>query len=623
MKKKIILMALVGFFVVPVCVFGLSIKSVDFMNVDNKSRLQIGIDGKASFDVNRDGDNLILRIDDTRIPGQFARPYITEEFETAIKQILPRQYGDDVVFNISMKQIVPYFVSQDNSVIIMDFDIPEWARKESQVAQAPKVQQKTTVVQPAVTPAVKPAEEPAGKAIQLPTTYAAPVGEPGEDDIIEESLTEPKYTGEHITLDFQNADIHNILRIIADVSGLNIVTSDEVKGNITIRLKDVPWDQALDVVLESKDLGKMAMGNVVRIAPADKIKKSQERKLESKKTQEQLEPLVTSVIPVNFAKASDIASTIKGKEVGIVSDRGSITAEDRTNVLIVKDIMKSVDEVNAMVKRLDKPTPQVLISARIVQADNDFTKGLGVQWGGSYVSQSDRNHFGLSGINTGAARNVFSTTTTAGNVPTWSTSAVPTPSLAVNMPTNQAAGFGITIGRLGGTALDLDLRLDIGETIGSANVIARPKIVTMDNKKATIRQGEKYPYVVRDDDGQLSTELKDIELVLEVTPRIAFDGSVNMEISVKRNAIGSIVNSLGDPSIASREAETEVLVKNGETSVIGGIIEEETRENINRVPFLGKLPIIGLLFKGETKDTSKKELLIFITPQVLEPLAMK
>ncbi len=407
------------------------------------------------------------------------------------------------------------------------------------------------------------------------------------------------------------------------MSGLNIVTSDEVKGNITIRLKDVPWDQALDVVLESKDLGKMAMGNVVRIAPADKIKKSQERKLESKKTQEQLEPLVTSVIPVNFAKASDIASTIKGKEVGLVSDRGSITAEDRTNVLIVKDIMKSVDEINAMVKRLDKPTPQVLISARIVQADNDFTKGLGVQWGGSFVSQSDRNHFGLSGINTGAARNVFSTTTTAGNVPNWSTTAVPTPSLAVNMPTNQAAGFGITIGRLGGTALDLDLRLDIGETIGSANVIARPKIVTMDNKKATIRQGEKYPYVVRDDDGQLSTELKDIELVLEVTPRIAFDGSVNMEISVKRNAIGSIVNSLGDPSIASREAETEVLVKNGETSVIGGIIEEETRENINRVPFLGKLPIIGLLFKGETKDTSKKELLIFITPQVLEPLAMK
>ena len=609
-------MVLVGFLTVPVCVFGLSIKSVDFMNVDNKSRLQIVLDGRASFDVNREGDILALRIDDATIPKNLARPFITEDFETAIKQILPRQYGDDVVFDISMKQVVPYFVSQDNDELIMDFDIPEWAKKQAEQSVTPNVSQTIDRSIP------KSNETAPVREVKSPGSGGKSVPSPFENEIIEESLSVPQYTGEHITLDFQNADIHNIIRIIADVSGLNIITSDEVKGNITIRLKDVPWDQALDVVLESKDLGKLTMGNVVRIAPADKIKKAQERKLETKKTEEQLEPLLTSVLPVNFAKASSIANTIKGREVGLVSDRGSITAEDRTNVLIIKDIRKSVDEIAAMVKKLDKPTPQVLISARIVQADNDFTKGLGVQWGGSYRNQSDKTHFGLSGVNTGAARNLFDATTTAGDAPPWSTSVVPSPSLAVNMPTNQAAGFGITLGRLGGTALDLDLRLDIGETVGSAEVIARPKIVTLDNKKATIRQGEKYPYVVRDDEGQLSTELKDIELVLEVTPRIAFDGSVNMEISVKRNAIGSIVNSLGDPSIASREAVTEVLVKNGETSVIGGIIEEETRNNINRVPFLGELPIIGLLFKGETKDTSKKELLIFITPQVLEPISL-
>jgi len=616
MKKIIILMALVGFLAAPVCALGLSIKSVDFMNVDNKSRLQIGLDGKASFDVNREDDSLVLRIDNAKIPGSLARPFITDQFETAVRQILPRQYGDDVVFDISMKQIVPYFVSQDNSELIMDFDIPEWARKQEKPSGVPIVAQ--TASQPA------PPSENAAPVIEFraPSAGGKSLPSPFENELLEKSLEAPKYTGEHITLDFQNADIHNILRIIADVSGLNIVTSDEVKGNVTIRLRDVPWDQALDVVLESKDLGKLAMGNVVRIAPADKIKKAQERKLETKKTEEQLEPLVTSVLPVNFAKASSIATTIKGKEVGLVTDRGSITAEDRTNVLIVKDIRKAVDEIAAMVKRLDKATPQVLISARIVQADSDFTKGLGVQWGGSYRNQSDKTHFGLSGVNTGTARNLFDTTTIAGDAPNWSTTVVPSPSLAVNMPTNQAAGIGLTLGRLGGTALDLDLRLDIGETVGSAEVIARPKIVTMDNKKATIRQGEKYPYVVRDDEGQLSTELKDIELVLEVTPRIAFDGSVNMEISVKRNAIGSIVNSLGDPSIASREAVTEVLVKNGETSVIGGIIEEETRNNINRVPFLGELPIINIFFKGETRDTSKKELLIFITPQVLEPLSL-
>ncbi len=188
------------------------------------------------------------------------------------------------------------------------------------------------------------------------------------------------------------------------MSGLNIVTSDEVKGTVTIRLKDVPWDQALDVVLESKDLDKMAMGNVVRIAPADKIKQAQDRQLASKKTKEQLEPLITSVIPVNFAKASEITGVIKGKEVGLMSERGNITAENRTNVLIVKDIQRSVDEISAMVKRLDKPTPQVLISARIVQADDNFSRGLGVQWGGSTRNQSGKYLFGLSGVNTGRNR---------------------------------------------------------------------------------------------------------------------------------------------------------------------------------------------------------------------------
>lgn len=611
MNRKNILALTIGLLLIPVYGFGLTIQGVDFTTVESKSRLQIDLDGKAKFDVARKGDNLVLRISNARISKHLARPFITSEFETAINQILPKQKGEDVVFDITMKKIVPYFVSQDKTILIMDFDIPEWARKDGAVSQVPVIKSSAVTVQN-----ILPAPQ------EKKTAYL-PKGNLISDDIVGDSLKEPRYVGERITLDFQNADIHNVIRIIADVSGLNIVTSDEVKGNITIRLKDIPWDQALDVVLESRDLAKMSVGNVVRIDGADKIKKAQERKLESQKTEQQLEALITSVIPVNFAKASDVAKTIKGKEVGLISDRGSITAEDRTNVLIVKDIKKNVDDITTMIKRLDKATPQVLISARIVQADDDFTRGLGVQWGGSWRNQSGRNHFGLTGVNTGPARNLFDTTTAAGGKPTWTTTVVPSPSLAVNFPTNQAAGFGISIGRLAGSALDLDLRLDIGETIGSAEVIARPKIVTMDNKKAVIRQGEKYPYIVRDNEGQLSTELKDIELVLEVTPRIAFDGSVNMEILVKRNAIGAFENSLGDPSITSREAQTEVLVKNGETSVIGGIIEEEVRQSINQVPVLGRLPVIGMLFRGKTIDKAKKELLIFITPQVLEPVAMK
>ncbi len=533
MKRDTILLTIlaIGLLVLPGAAHGLSIKSVDFLNLDKTSRLQIGIDGKASYDVNRSGNNVILRINKATIPAHLARPYITREFPSAVDQIIPRQDKADVVFEITLKQVTPYFVSQDGKLLIMDFDTPADMQARA-AAPAPKAAPVLSGQQ---------AARKTESYVKGLTTNEAP------QSTIIDTDTGPKYKGERITLDFQNADIHNILRIIADVSGMNIVTSDEVKGTVTIRLKDVPWDQALDVVLESKDLDKMTMGNVIRIAPADKIKQAQERQLSSKKTQEQLEPLVTSVIPVNFAKASEIASTIKGKEVGLLSERGNITAENRTNVLIVKDIRKSVDEVTAMVKKLDKPTPQVLISARIVQADTSFTKGLGVQWGGSTRNQSGKYLFGLSGVNTGATVNPFDASVTSGGRPMWSTDLVPTPSMAVNFPTNQAAGFGITVGRLGSTAATLDLRLDIGETLGSVNVLSRPKIVTMDNKKATIRQGEKYPYIVRDENGQLSTELKDIDLVLEVTPRIAFDGSVNMEVSVKRNSLGSITNQLGDP----------------------------------------------------------------------------
>ncbi|HQI79938.1 MAG TPA: type IV pilus secretin PilQ [Deltaproteobacteria bacterium] len=612
MKKNTILAFIIGLLVLPLSAYGLSIKTVDFMNVENKSRLQIGLDGQASYDVNRVGNSVVLKINKARIPSHLARPFITSEFITAVEQILPRQDREDVVFAVAMKEMTPYFVSQDNNLLIMDFDIPAGLKDAMQQA-APVTLAKTAFT-------AGPAETQAALA---PSYVKGLSPAPSTQSTIIDTDRSPKYKGERITLDFQNADIHNILRIIADVSGLNIVTSDEVKGTVTIRLKDVPWDQALDVVLESKDLDKMAIGNVVRIAPADKIKQAQERQLSSKKTQEQLEPLVTSVIPVNFAKASEISGTIKGKEVGLLSERGNITAENRTNVLIVKDIRKSVDEINAMVRRLDQPTPQVLISARIVQADSTFTRGLGVMWGGSYRSQSGSHQFGLTGVNTGPAWNLFDTSTTAGRNASWSSTVVPTPSMAVNFPQNQAAGFGITVGRLGSTAAQLDLRLDIGESTGSINVLSRPKVVTMDNKKATIRQGEKYPYIVRDDEGQLSTELKDIDLVLEVTPRIAFDGSVNMEVSVARNSLGSIRNQLGDPSIANREAVTEVLVKNGETSVIGGIIEEEDRDNLSKVPFLGDLPVIGYLFKGTTTEKTKKELLIFITPQIIEPVALK
>lgn len=613
MKRRILLTLLVCSIALPS--YGARIKSVNFINLDSKSRIQIGVTGKVTYDVELKGNNVLLRLMNTHIARNLARPYITKDFITPIDHFIPLQVGNDVLFKIYMKEMSPYLVSQDKDIVFMDFDIPKDIRKAKPEAKTP----------------LKSLQKKPMKKIERPGKNLANTSKARNSLVMAKASTlsssvvatekKAKYTGKKISLDLQNADIHNVLRIIADVSGLNIVTSDDVKGRITLRLKNVPWDQVLDVVLASKDLGKMQIGNVVRIAPADKIKAAEQRELESIKTKEKLEPLVTSIIPVNFAKASDIAKTVKGKNLSMISKRGSITAEDRTNVLIVKDIKKNVDAVYAMVKRLDKPTPQVLIEARIVQADNDWVRGLGVQWGGAFRNQSSKYSFGLSGVTTGDARNLFNTTSsTYSSEPLFSTTVVPSPSFAVNFPMNQAAGFGITFGRLGNSILDLDLRLDIGETTGRTRVIARPRVVTLDNKKAIIKQGEKYPYIVRNQEGELSTELKDMELVLEVTPRVAFDKSVDMEISVRRNAIGAYTNSLGDPSIASREAQTEVLVKNGETSVIGGIIENVVQKNENRVPGLWRLPIIGYLFKGKKDEIQKKELLIFITPHVIEPI---
>ena len=611
MKNKIIQLLVIGIIALPAYSYALTVKSVDFMNVKNKSRIQIGLDGKASYDVSKKGDVVVLKIDGAKIPDDLTRPFLTFDFVTPVDKFLPKQEGKNVIFEITMKRMSPYFITQDKNQILMDFDVPA-DMKETQRANLKEV--------PKGTPAPSKKKASSAKAMAISKADVDDFSPSPKQATVLDTF-KPKYKGQPITLDFQNADIQNVLRIIADVSGLNIVTSDEVKGQITIRLKDIPWDQALDVILESKDLSKMQLGNVVRIAPADKIKAAQDRIIASQKTEEQLEPLFTTVIPVNFSKATEMINLLKGKEIGILTDRGSIVADARTNVLIVKDIQKSVDAISAMIKRLDKPTPQVLIASRIVQADDDFTKALGVAWGGAYRSQSGKSFFGLSGNGSStstSATSLFDSTTTPGKNPNWSSTTLPASAMAVNFPMSQAAGLGITLGRLAGSMFDLDLRLDIGETTGDAKVIARPKVVTLDNKKATIKQGEKYPYVVRNQEGQLSTELKDIELVLEVTPRIAFDGSINMEVSVKRNSIGATKNSLGDPSIASREVQTEVIVRDGETAVIGGIIEEEIHKDIQKVPFLGDIPVVGWLFKAKKNTKTKKELLIFISPHVLQ-----
>ena len=406
----------------------------------------------------------------------------------------------------------------------------------------------------------------------------------------------PKFSGNRVSLDFQDADIINVLRLLAEVSKLNMVIGDSVSGKITIKMLDVPWDQSLDVVLKMKGLGKVYEDNVLRIDTLSNIAHQQDEEVKAKEASVRAEDLVTKISPINYAKASEIAESIKKT----LSVRGDIMIDSRTNTLIIKDIKDKQEEINKLLKTLDQPTPQVLIEARIVQADSNFAKDLGVQWGGGYTSNPSNYNIGIITGPDGAV-------------------GTPTTGFAVNLPASGVAGtkgsVGFTFGKTVGDAFNLDLRLSAGETNGLTKVLSAPKIATLDNKEATIQQGESIPYKTVSQTGT-KTEFIDATLTLKVTPKVTPDGHIAMNIKISKNRQGSIVVE-GTPSINKKEATTEVLVKDGETTVIGGIYEITDVDNVSGVPWFYQVPVLGWLFKNTQKSNIKSELLIFITPKII------
>src|SRR3990170_41062 len=425
--------------------------------------------------------------------------------------------------------------------------------------------------------------EPAEKKMSKPASVSRPI-------------VALKYPGKKVSLDFQDADIINVLRLLAEVSKLNMVIGDNVAGKVTIKMLDVPWDQALDVILKMKGLGKVYEDNVLRIDTLSNIARQQEDEAKAKDAMVKAEDLVTQILPVNYAKAGDIAESIKKS----LSSRGDITVDIRTNMLIIKDIKDKQEEIDKLLKTLDKPTPQVLIEARIVQADSNFAKDLGIQWGGSYNSNPGNYNIGIisgPGGKVGA----------------------PTTGFAVNLPASGVAGtkvsVGFTIGKTIGDAFNLDLRLSAGETKGLTKVLSAPKIATLDNREATIQQGESIPYKTVSQTGT-KTEFIDATLTLKVRPKVTPDGHIAMDIKISKNRQGSIVVE-GTPSINKKEATTEVLVKDGETTVIGGIYEMTDVDNVSGIPWFYQVPIFSWLFKTTQKSNIKSELLIFITPKII------
>jgi type IV pilus assembly protein PilQ len=433
-----------------------------------------------------------------------------------------------------------------------------------------------------------------------------------------------EYTGQRLTLNFQDIEVRAVLQLLAETSGLNVVVSDSVAGNVTLRLDSVPWDQAMDIILTTKGLAMRQVGNVVLVAPATEIAARERQELEAKKDIQELAPLRSEFLQVNYAKASDLANLLKGAGTGagsLLSERGSVSIDERTNTLLIYDTGERIADVRRLVAALDIPVRQVLIESRIVVANDDFSRDLGVRLGATWVG--DRGRAGLvtvTGGGPGADTIVGSGLANLEN--TGSPFPVTTPILAdrynVNLPVANPAGrIGLAI--LGQDTL-VDLELSVLQAEGRGEIVSSPRVITANQKEALIEQGVEIPYQEAASSGATTTQFKKAVLSLTVTPQITPDDRIIMDLEVTQDTVGQFVPSATGglvPSIDTRKIITQVLVNDGETVVLGGIFETERRDSEDKVPLLGDIPYLGHLFKRTHNESNKRELLIFVTPKIL------
>ncbi len=430
-----------------------------------------------------------------------------------------------------------------------------------------------------------------------------------------------RYTGRRIDLDLKDANVHNVLRLLADVGRVNIVTADNVQGSVTIRMRNVPWDQALDVVLQAKQLGMIRQGNMIRVAPLAELEKEREMAIARRKQEMQLAPIETRLIPVSYAQASNLQA--RAKE--LLSPRGSIAVDERTNVMIVRDVAGNLNQIEELVRSLDTQTPQVLVEARIVEATSRYLRDVGIQWGGDATfSAATANSTGLAfpnsiGLTGGASDNQ---TPTAGLSPF--ANQVANPNFAVNLPatvgTGQGGALGLTFGSVDST-VNLAVRLSAAESSGLLRILSSPRILTLDNREARIAQGTLIPFSQISAQG-VQTTFQEAKLQLLVKPHVTADGSISMHVKINRDEPDfNQTSARGDPTILKREAETDLLVMDGHTAVIGGIFTRNTGRNLDQVPFFGDIPLIGLLFQRRRASDTRSELVIFLTPRIVNRAA--
>ncbi|MBM3117542.1 type IV pilus secretin PilQ [Jeongeupia naejangsanensis] len=597
---------------------GSALRLINLAEGNGRTRMVLNLQKQASYQTEVNGNTLLVTVDGAQ-GGAVAKQKATQFAPTKASA------GADSVTNVDFRRgttgegkivvdltspNVGIDIRQQGQTLVVEFNkaaLPKNLERSMDVADfGTPVQKVDTYTQGNQT---KMVIQPKGvweySAYQTENRFTVEVRDTSNSNKL--ANLKPNYKGEKLSLNFQSVEIRTVLQVIAEFTGLNIITSDTVSGNLTLRLKDVPWDQALDIILQAKGLDQRRNGNVLWIAPRDELAAKEKQELESKKQISELEPTRTEYFNLKYHKADAFEKILKDEKQKILSPRGSAVIDPRTNTLIIQDIPSKLDQIRELIGKIDIAVRQVMIEARIVEAEDGFSRNLGVKFHG----------IGWKGdVTGGGALTTKDTTNSDGSKSSQPAIAGNIPS--VNLPAAGLNGFGagsIAMLIAGNDGL-LGLELSALEADGKGKIVSSPRLVTADQVEAIIEDGQEIPYTETAPNGATSVSFKKATLSLKVTPQITPDGNVIMDVKVNKDSRGQ--DTIAGPAINTKQIQTKVLVENGGTVVVGGIYIQDTGKDVTKVPFLGDIPVVGYLFKNTATRDAKRELLIFITPKIVD-----
>jgi len=581
------------------------IDNIQVITADNRTRVVIDLQQVLPYQIEQANDAIFINF-------SLIKPVASTNATNQIKQINFKRLNGDVAelsLELTNSNGVIELHQQGNRLLIQfnDTNVPEKLQNILDVASygtpVSDIKVSQTGQQAELLMNIK--DEYSYNAYQIDKSYIIKVQPQTPAALMAKANAVKSYQGKRISLNFQDIKVRAVLQLLAEFTGINIVASDAVQGSMTLQLNNIPWDQALDIILQTRGLDKRHVGNVILIAPAEEFANRERKELEAKQDLTALEQLRSELIQINYAKAQDIATLLKDKGNSLLSLRGNVSVDNRTNTVWVQDVPSRLTEIRRLITQLDIPIKQVLIEARIVNIDKGFVQNLGVRFG-----VSNPNH--VSGTLEGADSLAKGNTPAATDLNSRLNVDLRAPSIGDAKP----ASIGLALAKLGKNTL-LDLELSALENEGTAEIISNPRIITANQMEAKIEAGEEIPYQESTSSGATSTAFKKAVLSLNVTPQITPDGRIMLNLKVNQDKRGT-QNVAGIPPIDTRNVQTQVLVDNGQTVVLGGIYEQEKNNQITRVPFLGKLPVVGVLFRQKQVIDKRTELLIFVTPKIIK-----